>query len=133
MQAIRKIDIKLAASMMMAFLSCVVVFHLLVLSGVVPYDLVWGGRLENATQMYVFETVSITINLAIIVVVGIKGGYIKPFLPSNVVTFLLWVLAILFALNTVGNLFAESKVEMILFTPLTLISAVLFYRMAIER
>lgn len=132
MRWIRQLDMTLAATMMMAILSCVVVFHLLVLSGVIPYHIVWGGRLENATQMYVFETIAITINLAIIVVVSIKGGYIRPFLPSKVVTSLLWDLVILFALNTVGNLFAESKVEMALFTPLTFISTVLLLRMAIE-
>jgi len=129
---IRKIDIKLATMIMMGLLSFFVVFHLLILSGVVPYSIVWGGRLQNVTQMYVFEAVSLTINLVVIAVVGIKGGYIKPYLPDKLVTFLLWVFVILFALNTVGNLFAESKLEQILFAPLTLISTVLFYRMAIE-
>lgn len=118
---------------MMGLLSCVVVFHLLVLSGIVPYNIVWGGRLESAMQMYAFELVSLTINLVIIAIVGMKGGYIKPYLPDKLVTFLLWVFVILFALNTVGNLFAESKLEMIIFTPLTFISTILFYRLAIEK
>ena len=133
MQAIKKIDIKLAAGIVMALLSVSVVFHLLVLSGVIPYNIVWGGRLESAAQMYVLETVSLAVILAVILVVAIKGGYIKPFLPPKVVTILLWLLTALFALNTVGNLFAESTVETMLFTPITLISAVLLFRMAIER
>ena len=81
MQAIKKIDIKLAAGIVMALLSVIVVFHLLVLSGVIPYNIVWGGRLESAAQMYVLETVSLAVILAVILVVAIKGGYIKPFLP----------------------------------------------------
>ena len=133
MQAIKKIDIKLAAGIVMALLSVIVVFHLLVLSGVIPYNIVWGGRLESAAQMYVLETVSLAVILAVILIVAIKGGYIKPFLPPKVVTILLWLLTALFALNTVGNLFAESTVETMLFTPITLISAVLLFRMAIER
>ena len=133
MQAIKKIDIKLAAGIVMALLSVIVVFHLLVLSGVIPYNIVWGGRLESAAQMYVLETVSLAVIHAVILVVAIKGGYIKPFLPPKVVTILLWLLTALFALNTVGNLFAESTVETMLFTPITLISAVLLFRMAIER
>lgn len=132
MHAILKIDIKVASAVMMAVLSCAAVFHLIVLSGIVPYSIVWGGRLESATQMYIFETISLSVNLAVIVIVGIKGGFIKPCLPNKMVTFSLWVLAALFALNTVGNLFAESKLEMILFTPFTLLSSILFYRMAIE-
>lgn len=132
MHAFLKIDIKVASGVMIALLSCAAVFHLIVLAGVVPYSIVWGGRLESATQMYIFETISLTVNLAVIIIVGIKGGFIKPYLPNKAVTFSLWVLAALFALNTVGNLFAESKLEMILFTPLTLLSSILFYRMAIE-
>jgi len=129
---IRKIDVKVASGVMTVLLACVAVFHLFVLAGVVPYSIVWGGLLESANQMYIFETISLMLNLAIIVVVGTKGGFIKPYLPNKMVTFSLWVLTALFALNTVGNLFAESKLEMILFTPLTLISSILFYRMAIE-
>jgi len=108
------------------------VFHLFVLSGVVPYSIVWGGRLESTIQIYLFETISLAVTLAVIILAGIKGKFIKPYLPSKVVNFLLWVLAVLFAFNTIGNLFAESNLEMIIFTPLTFISAILFYRMAIE-
>lgn len=118
---------------MIALLSCIVLFHLLVLSGVVPFSLVWGGRLKSPSQMYLFETVSLTINLAVIAIVAIRGGYIRPYLPRKVVTFLLWVLVILFTLNAAGNLFSEHKLEMILFSPLALVSAALLYRMAIER
>jgi hypothetical protein len=132
MEVIKKINIQFAGTLMLVMLSCVVVFHLLVLSGAIPYSVVWGGRLESISQMYLFEAVSITINLAVIATVGMKMGYIKPFMPKMAVTFLLWALAILFALNTVGNLFSQTTLETILFTPLTLISSVLCYRMAIE-
>ena len=132
MEIIKKIDVKFAATLMIVLLSCVVVFHLLVLSGIIPYNVVWSGRLESISQMYLFETVSITINLAVIAIMGIKGGYIKPFIPKRVVTFLLWILVILFTLNTVGNMFSKTTLETILFTPLTLISAILCYRMIIE-
>ena len=132
MEVIKKINIQFAGTVMLVMLSCVVVFHLLVLSGAIPYSVVWGGRLESTSQMYLFGAVSITINLAVIATVGIKVGYIKPFIPKRAVTFLLWALAILFALNTVGNIFSKNTLETILFTPLTLISSVLCYRMAIE-
>ncbi|MDD3061065.1 MAG: hypothetical protein PHW94_09030 [Sulfurimonas sp.] len=132
MEVIKKINIQFAATLMLVIFSCVVVFHLLVLSGAIPYSIVWGGRLESASQIYLFEAVSITINLVVIASVGINAGYIKPFIPKRSVTFLLWALVILFALNTVGNIFSKTTLETILFTPLTLISSVLCYRMAIE-
>ena len=132
MEVIKIINIRFAANLMLVMLSCVVVFHLLVLSGAIPYNFVWGGRLESTSQMYSFEVVSIIINLVVIAIVGMKVEYIKPFIPKRAVTFLLWGLAILFALNTVGNIFSKTTLETILFTPFTLISAVLCYRMAIE-
>ena len=132
MNVIKKIDPKIAVNMMLAVMSCMVVFHLLVLTGVIPYNMVWGGRLENASQMYIFEAVSLIVNLAIIVVVAVKGGYLKPFLSKRTIAYILWALVILFSLNTIGNLLSKNSLELILFTPLTLISAVLCYRMAIE-
>jgi hypothetical protein len=117
---------------MLALMSFIVVFHLLVLSGVIPYSVVWGGRLENVSQMHMFETASLIVNLAIIVVIAIKGGYLKPFLSKRTIAFILWALVILFSLNTIGNLLSKNSLEKILFTPLTLFSAVLCYRMVIE-
>jgi hypothetical protein len=82
--------------------------------------------------MYVFEAVSIIINLIIIIAIGMRGGYINQFLSKRIISFVLWVLVIVFSLNTLGNVFAESTLEAVLFTPLTLMSAILCYRMAIE-
>lgn len=133
MALVKKINIKLAASLMIVFSLCVVVFHLLILSGMIPNNLMGGGRLNNASQMVLLAVVSIIINLAIITIVGIKGGYIKPFLSNRVVNALLWLLIVVFTLNTLGNLLSKTTLETILFTPLTFISAILCYRMVIER
>ena len=133
MNIIRRIDVKFAAKVLTTLWSCVVAFHLLVLTVVIPYHLVWGGRLESASQMHLLETVSIIIGIMIIVVVGMKGRLIKPSLPQRVITFLLWLLVILFTLNTIGNLLSKTSLETILFTPITFISVILCYRMATER
>ena len=133
MDVIKKLSIKVTANIILAILLCVSIFHILILTGLIPYDIVWGGRLESVSQMYVFETVSLIINLVILSVVGMKAGYIPYFLNSKVVNVILWFLVILFLLNTVGNAISLSAIEAIIFTPLTLISALLFYRMAIEQ
>lgn len=116
----------------MGILSCFIVFHLLILLGIISYSFVWGGLIENTTQMYVFEAVSLIINLFVITIVAIKSAYTKRYLPEKIVNLLLWIFVILFAFNTVGNLFAQSKLEMLIFTPLTFICTLLFYRMTIE-
>jgi hypothetical protein len=40
-----------------------------------------------------------------------KGDYIKPFLPQVVLNTLLGLFAVLFFLNTIGNLMAETTIE----------------------
>ena len=132
MKILRRIGFKVAANTMLVFLSCVAVFHVLILTGAVPYSIVWGGRLENASQMYAFETVSLTINMAIIFIIGMKARYIRPFLSAWIVGAVLWTMVVLLLLNTVGNVLSLSTLEAVLFTPLTLIGAALCARIAIE-
>ena len=133
MDIIRKFSVKRAANIILVILLCVLVFHILVLAGLIPFTIVWGGRLETVSQMYVFEAVSLIINLAIMSVVGMKVGYINPYLNGKIINAILWFLVALFLLNTVGNIVSLSALEAVVFTPLTLISALLFYRMAIEQ
>ena len=104
-----------------------VLFHLLVLTGVIPFSGVWGGRLETVQDMYRFEAVSILINILVLFVLIQKRKNLLDGNPNIVINVLLWVFMGLFLLNTVGNLFAESVIEKILATPLTLIISVLIY------
>ena len=132
-QLFEKIDIKIAIHTLLIIFGGIVVFHILILSGLLPYNLVWGSRLENASQMRNMEIISIIINLAVIYIVGMKGGYAKPIIPAKMITILLWVFAALFTLNTIGNLFSQNIWETIIFTPLTLLSVLLFIRLAIDK
>lgn len=115
----------LAAKILIVFFSLVSVFHLLVLAGVVPYNAVWAGRIKTAQEMYVYEAVSLLLNIAMMAVVLQRAGYIKAWLPQKVLYIVLWVFCGLFALNTVGNLFAPNIYERILGTAGTLLAAVL--------
>lgn len=115
----------LAAKILIVFFSLVSVFHLLVLAGVVPYNAVWAGRIKTAQEMYVYEAVSLLLNIAMMAVVLQRAGYIKAWLPQKVLYIVLWVFCSLFTLNTVGNLFAPNIYERILGTAGTLLAAVL--------
>ena len=130
---IKRIKFNLTVKILLAIFSILVVFHILVVVGVIPYDIVWGGRMENAAQMRQFEIVSIIINLLVILVVAMRGGYIWSLLPRKLITVLLWIFVVLFSLNTVGNLLSKNLLESIIFTPVTLISALLCYRLAAEK
>ncbi|OBQ52775.1 hypothetical protein VQ01_12535 [Tamlana sp. s12] len=117
---------KTAIKIMLWILLAVILFHLSIILKIVPYELTWGGRLKNDAEMYVFETISILINLFLCVILFIKGKYIKAFLSMKIVNIILWVFLILFGLNTVGNLLAETNFEKF-FTLVTFISALLIW------
>lgn len=121
---------RLACSILLALLAMATLFHLLVLTQVVHFRHVWGGRLETTGEMYAFEIFSLLINTFLIYVVLQKAGYIKRELSPRVINYILYIFAGIFALNTVANLFAEHWLEKTLGTLLTFASAFLCWRIA---
>ena len=71
----------------------------------------WGGRLENDIEMFVFEMMSVLINLFLAVLLLIKGKDLSCFIPMKVVNIILWVFLFLFGINTVGNIVAKTLFE----------------------
>ena len=120
---------KFATYGLLSILSMVVVFHLLVLTGVIPFQIVWGGRLTDSSSMIVFELVSIVINVLMLLVVGVHTGVLRLKLNRKVTTSVLWGMVVLFLLNTVGNLFSNSQTEKLIFTPLTFVLGLLSLRL----
>src|SRR5690606_39031870 len=97
-----------------------------ILAKIIPYDIAWGGRLQSTAEMYVFEGLSIVINLFSGFVLLMKSGLVKYYFKPNVINFILWFFLALFVLNTIGNLFAKTNFEK-LFSILTLIFALLIW------
>ncbi len=114
-------------------LSLIILFHILVITGVIPFGIVWGGRLTNHQQMVQFETTSILINLVMISIVATKAGWLIKQMNERIINILLWLMVGLFTLNTIGNIFAENKIEAIIFTPMTFLLAIFCIRMALEK
>lgn len=102
--------------------SIIIVFHSCILLKIIPYDITWGGRLQSDQEMYIFEITSIAINLFLIWILSMKGNFVTYKFPVKVIHVILWVFVVVFALNTVGNLFAKTLLEKA-FTLLTLGSA----------
>ena len=109
---------------LLVLISIAVLFHLAVLTHIIPYNIAWGGRLQNDSEMYVFESISIIINLLLIYVLLSKGQLIKSKMKPKVVNICLWIFLVLFSLNTIGNLFAQTNFEKA-FSFVTLIFAAL--------
>lgn len=113
-----------AIKAMLLLSSLVVVFHLLIVAGVIPYQVVWAGRLNTTRDMYEFEAVSILVNLLLIRVLLLKKKH------NNARKWVNWVLYLfiaLFVLNTLGNLTAKTNFERWVFTPLTLLCVLLLF------
>lgn len=119
-------NLKTAINTLIFFLALVILFHICIVLKIIPYDITWGGRLKNDVEMYIFETNSILINAFLILMLLIKGGYLKEFISIKIVNIFLWIFFGLFLLNTIGNLFAKTNFEKF-FTILTLAFSILIW------
>lgn len=118
---------KVALISMFFILGIVLIFHTLILTELIPYDKVWAGKLNSVEEMKSFETISILLNAFILTVLYLKYRKLEQGTTSKVIDILIWIFAGFFVLNTVGNLFSKSMVELILGTLLTLTSAILCF------
>ena len=123
---------RVSAIAVIVILSCTIVFHFLVLTGVVPYTIVWGSRLTSIEEMIRFEVFSLLINGIMVTVVLMSAGYIRIKINTSLLRFMLWAMAVPFFLNTIGNILSNNRLETIIFTPLTLLLALLCMRLAVE-
>jgi hypothetical protein len=103
-----------------------------VLTQVVNYAYAWGGRLTSLEQMYTFEIFSVILQLVFAFIVYKTAIRSKNVIVARVQKLLLGLLSLLFVLNTIGNVFAMQPLEMILFTPITFVMALITFRLAIE-
>ena len=122
---------RLAATGLLVIFALTLLFHGLVVTGVIPFGIVWGGRLQTPEQMLAFETVSIALNALMLAAVAAWAGHWRVAVSARLLRGLLWLMAGLFVLNTVGNLLSANATEKALFTPLTLLMALLSLRLAL--
>ena len=102
-------------------LSIILVFHFCILFKIIPYNIVWGGRLKSDKEMYRFETVSVLINVFFLFASIVHSNFIRFDYPLMIMKIILWIMTILFAINTLGNIFSKNKLEQRLFTPITIL------------
>jgi hypothetical protein len=122
---------KMAINALILLLSLVIVFHILVISGIIPFEIVWGGRLTDSSELPLYESISISLNLLMLFMVLTKAGYLRIRMKENTYRIFFGLMCLLFLVNTVGNIFSKNDLERMIFTPFTLILTVLFLRLAI--
>ena len=119
-------NINIQIKILIGLLFSVILFHICIIVKIIPYNIAWGGRLTNDNEMYVFESISILINLFLSWLLLMKGEFVEFKFPNKTVNLILWIFFALFILNTVGNLFARTNFEK-LFALLTGLSAILIW------
>lgn len=112
--------------------SFVLIFQFLLLLGIIPYEYTWGGKLKSIEEMYVFVSISILLNLIFLLTILQTANLISWNIPKTAIKISLWFMVAIFALNTIGNLFAETNLEKFIATPITLLLSVLCYKISTE-
>lgn len=120
-----------AASALLLLMSLALTFQLVVLMGFIPTEMVWGGRLADERERAIGALVSIAILILMGVIVIGRIGLLGRRMPV-VRRWGMWVVVGVFALNTVGNLFALDPREALIFTPITATCAILALRVALD-
>ena len=82
--------------------------------------------------MYVFEAISILINLFLFWILSMKGHFVKFKFSTRTLNIILWIFFAIFILNTVGNFFAKAFFEKF-FAILTGLSAVLIWNILMPK
>ncbi|MGN6342298.1 MAG: hypothetical protein ACTHML_15095 [Ginsengibacter sp.] len=122
-----------AANSLLVVLSAIVIFHFLVIVHIIPYQIVWGGRMQNRNQIINLELISIIINLIMMVVILVKTGIISFSTSGRWMRLLFWMMFAFFLLNTLGNLVSLNQVEKFIFTPITLFLSFCSLRLALTK
>ena len=116
--------ITIAQSGLLILLSLFLIFHFIILLKIIPYNLIWGGRLKSDKDMYRFEIFSIIFNAIFLIVILVQAVVLPIEIPKKIITYTLWVMGVLFCLNTVGNAVSKNKIEQRVFTPVTILLAI---------
>ena len=116
---------QIALIIMFFILGILLLFHFLILTELIPYHIVWAGKLSSVEEMRVFEIISISLNTFMLSVLYLKYRQLARGIRNEIIDILIWIFAGFFALNTVGNLFSKSITELVIGTFLTLTSSIL--------
>ena len=96
-------------------------YHVLIVLQFIPYEMTWGGRLKSVQEMYIFESISIVVNLIFL------------FLLWQELRWFYWVVFVVFFLNTIGNAVSTNFLEKVIFTPVTALACLCGLWLALQK
>ena len=122
----------LVGNVLLTLLSLLVVFHLLVITGIIPHGIIWAGKINSRAQLVRMESISLVVLALAILLVALRMEYLTFLKYPAVVNGGMWVLFVFFLLNTLGNLTAKSPIEKYGFGTLTILMSLCCLVLAIN-
>jgi hypothetical protein len=123
-----------AAITLLVILGALAVFHIFMLAGALPAGIAWGGQAESTPQtLRTLEAVGLVVTALFAGVVAARAGFISSVRVRRPARIGMWVMFGYFVLNVIGNVASTSGVERAIFTPVSLVVALLALRLASGR
>lgn len=124
----------IAANIATLLFAIVIILQLLLVLGILPVTMFWGGTQTELTLGLRLASVAAAIILALFAyVIRRRAGLIGSPPPSTLVKILSWVITAFMVLNTLGNLASQSTAEKIVFAPLTILLAITCFIVSISK
>jgi hypothetical protein len=128
------ISVRLAGNILLVAMGLLLVFHVLVLLGVIPADMVWGGMIQGGqANLVTLEGMALVVTLLFLLIIAAKTGYVQAGKLSAVVNIGIWLIFVILLLNTLGNLASGVSFENLIAAPITIFLALCALRLAIEK
>lgn len=128
------ISAQLAGNILLILFILLALFHGLVIFKLVPSELVWGGQVaDSSSNRILFEIIALLVILIFIMIVAAKIGYVQFIQFKKIINAGIWFIFAYMLLNTLGNLASGVAAEKMIFTPISLIMAILALRLGIEK
>ena len=125
------ISIELAGYILLITLGLLIVFHISIVTGILPYDIVWAGKIQSKKELLLMESISLFISVMAMIIVGSKTKNLIIIEDQAIVNIGMWILLALFIFNTIGNLTAKNPFEKYGFGTLTILISFLVLRILV--
>jgi len=106
-----------------------IIYHTLIITGLISAENVWLGRLQSSEDILNHELASISLLVFVLIFmvlnVANKANYISKYI------YLLY--SVILFTNGIANFFAQSKFELFVFTPLAFFMSYLFFKISKEK
>lgn len=120
-----------AGNILLVLFALLVVFHITIIAGILPYNMVWGGQIDKE-NILPLELIAIVFTISFMMVVLIKLRYLRNGMKGKVANILLWAMVLYFVFNTYANFTGQTIAEQWIFGPLAIVMGILTARLAIS-